>query len=109
MSGASTLSDMLSGRIRGHALPPGFGQMAGVSLSWLEGSDEDAMAPEWALLPLAAYERWLRRVRIAWQAWFVDQRGGPSATTAMGFRLTSDGGGFSLEEPNARNWPNVWT
>lgn len=102
MSGASTLSDMLSGRIRGQRYRADLAKWLGVHLAWLEGSDEASTSPEWALLPLAAYERWLKRVRIAWQAWFMDQRGGPSATTAMGFRLKSTSGGFSLSRDERR-------
>ncbi|TVR44843.1 MAG: hypothetical protein EA402_05945 [Planctomycetota bacterium] len=95
MSSASMLSDMLSGRIRGQRYRPPLAKWLGISLAWLEGSDAPEHCPEWALLPAAAYERWLRRVRIAWQAWCIDQRGGPSATTAMGLRL-SHSGGFRL-------------
>ncbi|TVR13069.1 MAG: hypothetical protein EA401_07650 [Planctomycetota bacterium] len=94
MTSVSTLSDMLAGRIRGQRYRGPLAEVLGVSPAWLEG--DDSQAPDWALLPLQVYERWLRQLRIAWQAWFVDRRGGPSATTAMGLRLGTVSGGFRL-------------
>lgn len=94
MTSVSTLSDMLAGRIRGQRYRAALAEVLGVRQAWLEG--DNSQAPDWALLPLQVYERWLRQLRIAWQAWFVDRRGGPSATTAMGLRLGTVSGGFRL-------------
>ena len=64
MPTASTLSDMMSGRIPGTKYQEALAELLQISVSWLNGDDN--AAPDWALSPLVAWERFAGRVQLAW-------------------------------------------
>jgi hypothetical protein len=65
LPGQSTLSDMLSGRIQGRRYLASLAEVLQVDLAWLQG--DERTAPDWALSPLAAFERWAAQLRAVAQ------------------------------------------
>jgi len=60
----STLSDMLAGRVKGERYRQQLSALLGVAEAWLHGDDNQA--PDWAVAPSEAYQRFCRRIRRAW-------------------------------------------
>jgi hypothetical protein len=63
MPSATVLSDMLADRVPGRRYLPALASALLVPSEWLLG--DDRFAPDWALSPLDAYERWENRLRAA--------------------------------------------
>ena len=64
MASPSQLSDILSGRTQGLRYRDTLAELLEVERAWLEGDDE--VAPDWALPPLDAWERFALRLDLAW-------------------------------------------
>lgn len=60
----SMLSDMLAGRVKGERYRQQLSVLLGVAEAWLNG--DDSQAPDWAVTPSEAYQRFCRRLRRAW-------------------------------------------
>jgi len=61
MPGPSTLSDILAGRIPGTSYRPRLAEVLRVDPAWLE--DGSGEAPDWSLHPIAAWRRYVDRLR----------------------------------------------
>jgi hypothetical protein len=88
MNTPSLLSDMLAGRSKGMRYRASLAEVLEVDEAWLDHGGGET--PEWALLPLQAWERWYRQARIAWQAWFADRNSEPSSSSLFGLRVGAD-------------------
>jgi hypothetical protein len=75
----SFLSDMVAGRVPGHRYREILSGLLEVDLAWLTG--DDSRAPDWALPPLDAWERFSFRIMDHWRRINGGRQGHPDDTS----------------------------